>query len=173
MVKIPGLSQSTSEMRTRVALRKSDVYDRLLKLIRDPLYSTEKYLAKDFRLLENALVLKGVRIDLHCKQCGRESVFQSAKLGKTYNVEIPPSLVGSGREGLPADEGSVVGVTTSFLKDLTLWCSRAEFHQVELILRIHTEFNKPGEDLAPVAYRVVKKIGQFPTFADLERPAIL
>lgn len=173
MVKIPKKrGVDLNAMRARADLKKSDVLDRFAKLIRGPLYSSEEFWAKDFRLLEDGLALEGVNIDLHCTQCGRESVFQSAALSKPINVEIPDSLVGDNSRSKPVDMPSPVQVTIEFLRNLVLFCTRDESHNLFFTMRVSNEFASPGENLAPILFREIQKIGQYPTYADLQRPLV-
>lgn len=159
-----------NEFTTRAALRNSDVYDRFIKLIQDPLYSIQRFTAKDFRLLENALIMDGVRIDLHCAGCGRESVFKSPHLGIAYNVELPKILLKRGGVTSYPDNVAVDNKTTAFLNNLLLQCSRHDYHVVQFVIIHHNEAISPGENLAPIVHRALTKIGQYPTFADLQKP---
>jgi len=159
-----------NEYATKAALRDSDVYERFLKLIQDPLYSVQKFTAKEFRLLENAFVLHGVRLDLHCVACGRESVFKSPHLRIAYNVEVPSALLKRGEVTSFPDNAAVDNKTTVFLNGLLLHCSRDDYHAVRFVIIHHNEAISPGENLAPIVHRVLTKIGQYPTFADLQKP---
>ena len=114
--------------------------------------------------------MDGVRVDLHCIDCGRESVFKSPNLRKAYNVEVPISITAIGRVGTSIDNVSIDGATIEFLRNLVLSCSRDDYHKVQFIITHRSEAIKPSENLAPIVHCVVTKIGQYPTYADLQKP---
>jgi hypothetical protein len=172
MAKIPGALPDMGAITTRAALRNSDVYERFLKLVQGPLYSTDMFSAKELRLLENAFVADGVKIDQHCKHCGRDSVFRSQKLNQAYNVDVPETSVTS-RVGVRTfDRVKITSDTRSFLNDLVISCVRDENHTVKYVFQINSVFSKSDSDseLSKRTECAIGKIGQFPTYADLQRP---
>lgn len=143
-------------------IEESGVYPRFTSLVQGPLYRHEDFTSEEFILLEAALSRSGVIVDLYCPLCGKEATFKGAHL-----VSAGLML----RESFMApDQATTDDETMAFLSNLTVSCSRKCQSSARFHFAVRVSPQKGGDASNPKFWRRVQKIGQFPTYADLQIP---